>query len=51
MLVLVADDIAAIRMSLTRLVKKLGHDVISAKDGEQAWQLIAQHPIEMVISD
>ena len=51
MLVLVVDDIAAIPMSLTRLVEKLGHDVVSAKDGEPAWQFIAQHPIEMVIGD
>ena len=49
--VLVVDDERAMREFLTVLLEKQGHHVIAAPDGEQALELVAQQPPDLVISD
>src|SRR3972149_3807765 len=49
--VLVVDDEQAMREFLTMLLEKQGHRVITAADGEQALQLVAEQTPDLVISD
>ncbi|HZY30510.1 MAG TPA: sigma-54 dependent transcriptional regulator, partial [Candidatus Methylomirabilis sp.] len=49
--VLVVDDEQAMREFLTMLLEKQGHRVITAAEGEQALQLVAEEPPDLVISD
>ncbi len=49
--VLVVDDERAMREFLGVLLKKQGHSVIAASDGEQALQLVAQQVPDLIISD
>ncbi|MBI4381763.1 MAG: sigma-54-dependent Fis family transcriptional regulator [candidate division NC10 bacterium] len=49
--VLVVDDEPAMREFLTVLLEKQGHRVITAAEGEQALQLVAEHTPDLVISD
>ncbi|NJD68259.1 MAG: Fis family transcriptional regulator [Candidatus Methylomirabilota bacterium] len=49
--ILVVDDEQGMREFLTVLLEKQGHRVIAAADGEQALELIAQKPPDLVISD
>jgi len=49
--VLVVDDEKAMRDFLTILLEKQGHSVIVAADGEQALQVVAAQPPDLVISD
>jgi len=49
--VLVVDDEQGMREFLTMLLEKQGHRVITAADGEQALQLVAEHTPDLVISD
>jgi two-component system response regulator PilR (NtrC family) len=49
--VLVVDDEKAMREFLTVLLEKQGHAVLSASDGEEALRLLADHPVDLVISD
>ena len=49
--VLVVDDGQAMREFLTVLLEKQGHHVIAAADGEQALQIVAHQPPDLVISD
>jgi len=49
--ILIADDdpiaVKVLRLSL----QKLGHEVVSARDGEEAWKTFDEEPIRVVISD
>lgn len=49
--VLVAEDDPVTRLLLCSFLKKRGHEVFSAKDGEQAWSLYVSHRPSLVISD
>ncbi|MEK6569646.1 MAG: sigma-54 dependent transcriptional regulator [candidate division NC10 bacterium] len=49
--VLVVDDEQGMREFLTMLLEKQGHRVITAADGEQALQLVAEQTPDLVISD
>lgn len=40
MRILVAEDDAASRIALMAILKRLGHDVIAAVDGDEAWELL-----------
>ena len=51
MLVLIAEDDAVSRRILQRSVERLGHGVLLAEDGEQAWELYRELNPEVVISD
>ena len=42
MRILVADDDATSRLSLTAVLKRLGHEVSAAADGDEAWRLLQQ---------
>jgi two-component system sensor histidine kinase RpfC len=49
--ILIADDVAANRMVLQQLLRKAGHDVISASGGEQVLDLIAEDTFDLAIID
>jgi diguanylate cyclase (GGDEF)-like protein len=50
--VLVAEDDPVSLLILRRAVEKLGHECLTAGDGEQAWQLYKQTPeVDVIISD
>jgi two-component system response regulator PilR (NtrC family) len=49
--VLVVDDEKAMREFLTVLLEKEGHAVVAASDGEEALRVVAERPIDLVISD
>lgn len=51
--VLLADDEAELRIVLTEFLKTLGHRVIQAADGQQAYDLYHanQNDLDLIISD
>jgi len=49
--ILVADDAANIRFGLCKLLEKWGYTVFGAADGEEAWSILNEQNIQMVISD
>ncbi len=49
--ILVVDDSSSYRLLLSSLLKKWGYRVFEAEQGEAALALMAQQPINMVISD
>lgn len=49
--VLVVDDERAMREFLAVLLEKEGHNVMTASDGEQALRIVAEQPLDLVISD
>lgn len=51
MRILVADDSKLIQTLLVTLLKKWGHEVILAEDGEQAWEILQREPVQFLISD
>jgi two-component system chemotaxis response regulator CheY len=51
MRVLVVDDDEAYLQLLHMVLKRRGHDVIEAKDGKAAWELMQENPFPMVVSD
>jgi two-component system sensor histidine kinase/response regulator len=50
-LVLVADDEPAVLEVLSQVVEDLGHDVIQARDGEEAWNLARARRPNLVVTD
>ena len=42
MRILVADDSSTLRNHLQKILQKLGHEVVTASDGREAWELPAQ---------
>ncbi len=50
-LVLLADDNPYDRQAFCRLIERLGHKVIEAENGEQALELLAQHPVDLILLD
>lgn len=49
--VLVVDDEPSTVTLVASVVKKSGHEVTMAADGEQAWQLVRQKPVDLIVSD
>ena len=51
MRILIAEDHDATRLVLEAAVRSLGHDCVSARDGEEAWRLFQNVDVDAVISD
>src|SRR5712691_9004150 len=51
MRILIAEDDNASRLILEAALSQLGHEIISAIDGEQAWQMFQSEKVEAIISD
>ncbi len=51
MRILIVDDDDDIRVLLSRILQKWGHDVISASDGVEAWEILQKDHVNFVISD
>ena len=51
MKVLIAEDDAVSRLTLRRAIEQLGHEVLVATDGTDAWELYRQHEIDVIVSD
>jgi two-component system, cell cycle response regulator len=49
--ILIAEDDTASRLVLEAALAGLGHEVVAATDGEQAWQLFQAQNVEAIISD
>lgn len=49
--VLVVDDDAAPRLLLKRFLQARGHDVVLARDGQEAWDRLEEGPTPLVITD
>ncbi len=49
--ILVSDDELSIRQFLEILLKKEGHQVVCAGDGQEAWARFQAEPFDLVISD
>jgi DNA-binding NtrC family response regulator len=49
--VLVVDDEEYVRNGLTRVLQDSGYTVFAAESGEEALQMLADHPIRLLISD
>lgn len=51
MKILVAEDDKVSRLLLTSTIQQLGHEVIEAEDGEEAWMLFDRDPVRIIVSD
>ena len=49
--VLIVDDTAAVRRSLARALERAGHTVLVAASGEEACDLLAETPVDVVLMD
>jgi CheY-like chemotaxis protein len=49
--IVVADDDLDIRRLIALVLKKLGHEVVEAEDGDQALKLVLQNNAAMLITD
>jgi two-component system, cell cycle response regulator len=50
--ILIAEDDAVSRTILKRAVEKLGHEVLAAEDGLEAWEFFQREPeLDLIISD
>lgn len=49
--ILVADDALSTRMAIRNLLEIAGFDVLVAGNGEEAWELLQQHPVSLLITD
>jgi len=51
MRILIVDDENEARILLTRILEKLEHEVVSAANGAEAWDILQNEQIHLVISD
>jgi sigma-B regulation protein RsbU (phosphoserine phosphatase) len=51
MRILIADDDAVSRLLLTATLRKLGHEVVAAANGRDAWQVFQAEAFPLLISD
>ncbi|MCB1734788.1 MAG: SpoIIE family protein phosphatase [Gammaproteobacteria bacterium] len=51
MQVLLADDSKDMLILTSTVLEKSGYEVITAADGQEAWEILLANPIQMVISD
>ena len=49
-ILVVDDDRIALRL-VSRILQNFGHDVITASDGTQAWNILQEEPVSLVITD
>lgn len=49
--ILVADDSLSTRMAIRGVLELAGFDVVAAGNGEEAWELLQQQPVSLVITD
>jgi CheY-like chemotaxis protein len=49
--ILIAEDDYISRNLLRKVLTEMGHDVVEAENGQQAWQLLQKTPFKIVISD
>jgi PleD family two-component response regulator len=51
MTILLVDDHASTIRALEQLLKALGHEVLTAANGLEAWSLLQSHRVQVVLSD
>lgn len=51
MKILAVEDDAVARAVLRQALRKLGHEVVEAADGEAAWKVLESEPVRVVVSD
>jgi sigma-B regulation protein RsbU (phosphoserine phosphatase) len=51
MRILLVEDDRSTRRLLDAMLGKMGHQVVHARDGQQAWEILLQDPINFVLSD
>jgi len=51
MKILLAEDDAASRLVVSRQLKRLGHDIVTAADGAEAWEIYQRLQPDLVITD
>lgn len=51
MKILAVEDDTVARMVLRKALDSLGHEVIEASNGEEAWRRLNQEPVRVVVSD
>lgn len=49
--ILVADDEADLRRLVVRRLRRAGHEVVEAADGEAAWALALEHDFDVAVLD
>jgi phosphoserine phosphatase RsbU/P len=49
--ILAVEDDAVARAVLRKALRRLKHDVVEAKDGEEAWKMLEENPVRVVVSD
>jgi len=49
--VLIVDDEAPLRTSLTKILKKAGYEVMEAPSGEEALEIVRREPVSVVLTD
>jgi phosphoserine phosphatase RsbU/P len=51
MRVLAVEDDGVARAVLKQALRRLGHEVLEACDGEEAWALLQRQPVRVIVSD
>ena len=51
MRILAVEDDAVARAVLRQALRRLGHEVVEAGDGESAWEMLQTEPVRVVVSD
>lgn len=51
MKILIAEDDAISAKVLRATLEKQGHEVIAARDGQEAWELFDKDPVRVIVSD
>ena len=51
MKILIAEDSATSRLILLEVLQNLGHTVLVAKDGNEAWEIFQREEVSLIISD
>ena len=51
MFILLAEDSPTERLLVERLLSNLGHEVVTAQDGDEAWALFLERRPDVIISD
>ena len=49
--ILVVDDEELYRRALERILSRVGHDVVMARDAAEALDLVSTHPIDLILCD
>jgi DNA-binding response OmpR family regulator len=49
--ILAVEDDPVARAVLRKALQKLGHEVIEAKDGQEAWAVMEAEPVRVIVSD